>query len=134
MRRCLHGMRRFFHRLPRGGLAPLLPPRLLATGVEVSTFRGEPAPRHSLLPPPLTTSTPRPPKERAPVVRVASTHRPSVPGAPTAGSSAPSCTSPTLAPTAVPRAGLGRGRVGLHGVHGHPLLETTQCQIHFGTS
>jgi hypothetical protein len=51
--------------------------------------------------------------------------------APAAGSSAPSCASPALAPAAAPcvcaRAGSGHGRAGPRGVHGHPLLETTQC-------
>jgi hypothetical protein len=42
--------------------------------------------------------------EKVPAARVAGTPRPVVPGAPAAGSSSPSCASPTLAPTAVPRA------------------------------
>jgi hypothetical protein len=67
---------------------------------------------------------------RAPAARVAGIPRPAVPGTPAAGSFAPSCVSPALAPAAAPRArsGSGRGRVGPRGVHGHPLLGRAKCQ------
>jgi hypothetical protein len=63
-----------------------------------------PAPRRSL--PPLslsTTNTPRSLGERVPAAHAARIPRPSVPGAPTAGSFAPSCAPLAPAPTATPR-------------------------------
>jgi hypothetical protein len=84
--------------------APLPPLQLLATGVEVSTSRGEPTPRCFLLLPLPTTRTPRSPGEKVLAARAAGTPRPAVPGAPAAGSSAPSCALPALAPFTEPRA------------------------------
>jgi hypothetical protein len=88
---------------PAPGTCPSAASAALGEGAQDPTPRGEPAPHHSLLPPPATTSTPRLSEERDPAVRVAGTPRPSVPGAPAAESSAPSCAPPALDPAAAPR-------------------------------
>jgi hypothetical protein len=77
----------------------------LGDGDAGSHLSGGPAPHHSLplLPFPMT-STPRSPGERVPTACAAGTPHPSVPGAPAAGSFAPSYASLAHAPTAALRA------------------------------
>jgi hypothetical protein len=77
----------------------------LGEAVKAPTSRGEPGPHH--FPPScprLTTGTPRSRGRRAPAARAAGTPHSSVPGAPVAGCSAPSCAllAPVLA--SAPRA------------------------------
>jgi hypothetical protein len=138
-RRCLCDARRPFRRLPGGGRGACSPAAsaALGEGGAGSHLSGGPAPCHS--PPPLplpTTSTLRSSGERVPAARAAGISRPSAPGAPVAGSFAPSCAPPAPTPAAAPRArsGSGRGRVGPRGVHGHPLLGRVKCQSHDSAS
>jgi hypothetical protein len=90
---------------PPQALSPLPPPQLLAREGQAPTSRGEPAPHHSPPPPPHpTTSTPKSPEKRVSTARATGTPHSSVPGAPIAGSSSPSCAPPAPVPAAAPRA------------------------------
>jgi hypothetical protein len=111
--RRLRDARRPFYRPPGGGRFPgacsSTASAALGEGAQAPTSQGGLPPRRflPLLPLP-TTSTPRSPGERAPAAHAANIPRPAVPGAPAAGSFAPSCVPPALAPAAAPRArGLG---------------------------
>jgi hypothetical protein len=100
-------------------LPPLPPPRLWARGAQDPTSRGELVPHRSPPPPRPTTRTPKSPGRRVPTSRAVGTPHSSVPGAPGAGSSSPSCALALRRTHA--RSGSGRGWVGPCGVHGHPL-------------
>jgi hypothetical protein len=77
----------------------------LGVGGAGSHLPGGPAPCRSLPLLPLPTrSTPRSPGEKVLAARAAGTPHLAVPGAPTTGSSAPSCAPPALAPAAALRA------------------------------
>jgi hypothetical protein len=76
----------------------------LGEGAQAPTSRGELVPHRSSPLPRPTTSTPKSPGKRAPAARAAGTAHSSVPGAPVAGSSSPSCAPPAPVPAAAPRA------------------------------
>jgi hypothetical protein len=90
---------------PPQALSPLPPLRLLAREAQAPTSRGELVPHRS--PPPLpnpTTSTPKSPGKIVSAAHAAGTPHSSVPGAPVAGSTSPSCVPPAPVPTAALRA------------------------------
>jgi hypothetical protein len=97
----------------------------LGEGGAGSYLSGGPAPHRS--PPPLplpTTSTPRSSGERVLATHAAGIPRPSAPGAPAAGSCAPSCASPAPAPAAAPRA---RAQARGMGGSDHAMFTVTLC-------
>jgi hypothetical protein len=96
-------------RPPRGwGTCPPAASAALGEGAQAPTSQGGPTPCRSLplLPLPMM-STPRSPGEKVPAAHASGTPHPAVPGALAAGSSAPSCASPALPPTAALRGGGG---------------------------
>jgi hypothetical protein len=103
----------------------------LGEGAKDPISRGEPVP-HRSPPPRSTTSTPKSLGRRAHAARAAGTPYFSIPSAPVAGSSSPSCAPPALAPAAAPRArsGSGHGLVGPRDVHGHHLQGVSETPGH----
>jgi hypothetical protein len=89
---------------PAPGTCPSAASAALGEGAQAPTSQGGlPLSLSSSSPPP-TMSTPRSPEGRVPAAHATDILRPSVPGAPAAGSFAPSCALLTPAPVAAPHA------------------------------